>query len=187
MEISIVYYDLLKLEPFKAQFIMNYIVLIDRLNFYDQDHDCMLSYNEFKAILKDLQVTENKDLVSILFNACSSQDAITFNNIRLIYEASFHGLKNHTMLVLMFCGIDNDKDRKLQFDEYYRLAQILDPSVTESGIKDQFDRLDSNQTGTVTYPQVARSLYGIRVRAKENPYKTNVYYRCPETGCCLLL
>ena len=165
---------------------MNYILLIDRLNFYDQDQDCLLSLKEFRCILKDLNITENEKLVNILYRAVASENGISFNNVRLIYEASISGLKNHTMLILMFCGIDHDKDRKLQFGEYYSLAQILDQNVTEETVQTLFNRLDVNQTGMVTYPQVARSLFGIRVHAKENPYKANLYYRSPETACCLI-
>lgn len=166
---------------------MDYIKLIERLNSYDTDQDYMLDLEQFGNLSKDLKITENSDLVSILYRSVAGKNGISFNNIRLIYEASMRGLKNHTMLTLMFCGIDHDTDKKLQYDEFYRLAKIIDEESTDDDITSRYNKLDSDKVGYVTYQQVASELFGIRVRDKENPFKAKFYYRSPELECCLLL
>lgn len=165
---------------------MDYVKLIETLNTLDSDGDCALTLPEFTDLCKKMSISESKDFVQLVFTGLSNRtDVITFNDARAVYEASFRGIKTKAMSVILFRCVDVEQKRKISIDCFKKIGNILGESDEELEIK--FNRCDKQNTGTVTYYHVAKSLFGIHVSKKENPHKLGLLPRSVETGCCVVM
>lgn len=167
---------------------LDYSAFIEQLNDLDDDSDCKLSEEQFKTFLKFIPISNVNNFDKIVFNGLKDKktNTIDFNSIRILYEAAFSDIKCKAMLLILFRGVSVKKDRRLSLSQYIDIARIINRDFNEEIAKSNFENLDQNKTGKVTYPQVALSLFGLRVSPKENPFKEIIEVRSPHTGCCLL-
>lgn len=168
---------------------LDYPHLIDRLNYYDDDADYLLTKNQFALILKDLDISSDPNYVDITFNALHLEfsDTVPFNNIRALYENSKQGfLKNKAYMLILYCGSDSDKDSFLGLEDFSRLYKVLYPEATDSKVIQTFRTLDIDNKSKIPYHIIAQNLFNVRVRSKENPYKQSFNYVSPYVNCCLV-
>ncbi|EAY03138.1 hypothetical protein TVAG_329110 [Trichomonas vaginalis G3] len=168
---------------------LDYSTFIEKLNDLDDDGDCRLSEKQFNSLLQEIPICKKEDFEKIAFNGLKDRktNTIDFNHIRVLYEAAYTNFKCKAMLLILFRGTARNRDRKVNLQQYQSIAKIIQNEYNEDITKSNFENLDENKTGKVTYPQVALSLFGIHVSQKENPFKEIIEVRSPHTGCCLLL
>lgn len=165
---------------------LDYSMFIEHLNNLDDDSDCRLDEEQFKLLLEAIPISKAPNFGRIVFKGLKDEktNTVSFNNIRVLYEAMFSNIKCKAMLLILFRGVAKNKERKLTLNQYLEIAKIT--NFDENIAKSNFKNLDENNTGKITYPQVAMSLFGLRVNPKSNPFKEIIEVRSPHSSCLLI-
>lgn len=168
---------------------LDYSRFIETLNRLDDDADCQLSEEQFKQLLEEYPISQKEGYIAIAYKGLRHRKtgAVSFNDIRVLYEAQITAPMSKAMLIILFRGVASHRDRRVTLAEYKTIASFSQQSYDEKAIEESFQQLDTNKTGKVTYPQVANSLFNIKVKPNENPYKEILQVVSPHTGCCLLI
>lgn len=174
---------------FNNMICLDYSLFLERLALLDDDLDCCLTENQFAELFTVMGFHTAGNFIKIAFNGLRSKktNTVSFHNVRILFEAAHHDIKSKAILLTLFRGVTSRRDRRLTLEEYQNIAHIITPDVSDEILSDNFNNLDTSKTGKITYPQVALSLFGIRVRQNENPYKATIEYVSPYTGCCRVM
>ena len=170
----------------KERISLDYSKFIEKLTELDDDEDFCLTEEQFKTLLKDIPISERKDFVKITYTGLKDKKTgkVSFQNIRILYEATRVDFLNKPMLLILFRGAATKTDRKLSLDEYLTVARLSQTIFNEKDIRNKFNECDEDGSGRISYPDVAQTLFNIRTKANENPFKEQLEFRSPHSGCC---
>ena len=96
--------------------------------------------------------------------------------------------KTKTCLLILFKGVDSDRDGKINFEQFKSISKIVDCNMTDEDITKAFEScLPTHDTHLVTYASVAKQLFDVFVWANEDPYQHKVINDAPLSRTCLLI
>ena len=167
---------------------IDYSQFIEKLTELDDDADFSLNKDQFMQFVEIYPISKRDGFYDTVFRGLRDKKTgtVSFNNMLILYESTRLDFMNKTMLLVMFKGAASRHDKKLDLDEYLKVARLTQTYYNEDQTKHLFDYYDYNKTGRISYHDVALSLFGIRVNQKENPFKTPIEIRSPHSGCCRL-
>ena len=99
-----------------------------------------------------------------------------------------NGFKTKICSLILFRGVDTDRDGKIDFNEFTSIAKIVDPYLTEQDIINLFESCSPDQDRhLVTYPNVSKQLFDVFVWTNEDPYQQNLVNCAPTSRICILI
>lgn len=97
-----------------------------------------------------------------------------------------NGLKTKICSLILFRGVDIDRDGKIDFNQFKSIAKIVDINMKDEDIATLFEScLPENHL--VTYANVAKQLFDVFVWGNEDPYQQRIVNSVPVSRICLLL
>jgi len=169
--------------------------LIEALNQLDDDNDFVLKGKQFQTLVKSLPVVStdiidgtktaqfNDVVIAGMFSKHSSN--VHFNDIKVLYESFNRGTRNLNSCLILFRGIDKDRDGKLNFEEFVTLAGLVCPTVGMQNLENKFQK--HQKDNLIEFKYVAQSLFSVRVSTSSSPYDMNYAVLSPHSSACLLL
>ena len=165
---------------------LDYSRLIEILTALDKDNDFCLTKEEFYQLLEDHPISKRDGFNDVVYRGLKEKKTgnVGFQNIRVLYEATRINFINKPMLLIMFKGVATKHAKSLNIEQYLTIARLTQTDYLENEFKEKFDYYDPNKTGEVSYADVAISLFGIKVKTNENPYKEPIQVKSPHSACC---
>ena len=165
---------------------MDYSKLIEVLTALDTDQDFCLTKDQFYTLLTNHPISQRDGFNDVVYHGLRERKTglVGFQAIRVLYEATRIDFINKPMLLIMFRGVTEKHAKVVNLTQYLTIARLTQTNYNEDIFKEKFDYYDQTKKGEVTYANVALSLFGIRVKTNENPYKEPVEIVSPHSACC---
>lgn len=96
--------------------------------------------------------------------------------------------RNKLCSLILFRGVDHDKDGRITSEQFHTIARIIDEQLAQEEIDEIFHSCVPNvYDHTVSYSSVAKNLFDVFVWGEENPFSQDFANYLPSSQVCLLL
>ncbi|OHT15905.1 hypothetical protein TRFO_42211 [Tritrichomonas foetus] len=173
--------------------IIDYAKLIEGFRACDVDNRGVLTKSQYRKLIKHLKIGNypkaNDAFISITYSALCDENkkGITFESARIIYEASVQGSKTKLNSLILFRGIDDDRDGRINESQFQKIAKLVDSELSNSDIENLFQKCCPNEEKTISYTCVAKNLFNVTCWGEEDPFTQKLASQGNLSTCCLLL
>ncbi|OHT04589.1 hypothetical protein TRFO_27920 [Tritrichomonas foetus] len=172
---------------------IDYALLIETFRQYDTEECGILSYSQYEELTKSMNICENNsDYVKIAYKALCTiyknvEIGINFENVRLIYESASTKIKTKLNSLILFRGVDDDRDGRIDSHQFKRIALLVNSSLTDCQINQLFQKCSPDEKETVSYSHVARKVFHVSMTLDEDPYSMKLMKYSHLSNTCLLI
>lgn len=161
--------------------------LIEDLEFLDSDYDRYLNMDEFIKLLviRPIKIINNLEKIVYYGLMDEANNLISFQNIALLYRITFHNRINKVICVILFRGLDIDKDKMIDYSQYSFLIKQLNQSTNRYDLNSiiKFNLFKPDRKGKISYKRFTRTLLGYFHTYTSNPFDFS-FAECWRKGLC---
>jgi Ca2+-binding EF-hand superfamily protein len=156
---------------------------LERFDEADKTKKGRIDFPTFKPLLFQLLNTEDERAADIYFRGIDIDNSqeISRDEFKQFVTAALAKDRTYTVK-LIFRAFDKDRNRKLSAREIKEIGQFVEKPLTDDEIRAAIKAHTGNETGSLTFPQIAEMLTGEKVPDDADPYDGKL-----KSGCCLLL
>lgn len=169
--------------------VCDFSTLIERFKQHDSNNDGALNFEEYDHLLQDMGLRMSEEFSHVTYDGLyeRSKPGITFNDVRALYESKLRGPRNKVYCLILFRGVDEDKDALINEKEFVLIAKYLIQDWEKIDVSETFTKCEPGSDGKVTYREVAKNLFGYKPGKNENPHNQPIVIQSPHSSCCNLL
>lgn len=160
--------------------------LIELLELLDSDYDRYLSMSEFIKLLaiRPIKIINNLEKIVYYGLMDETNNLVSFQNIALLYRITFHNRITNVICVILFRGLDTDKDKMIDYSQYLFLIKQLNQSTNRYDLKTfMFNIFKPDRKGKISYKRFTRTLLGYFRTYTSNPFDFS-FAECWRKGIC---